>query len=288
MTQANSSDPASSPSALTYCTHDGVELKGDLFLPRGIGPFPILVAAPGGAWRMCVRAGLAQWGHYLVRRGYGFFAIDYRVATATSKAFPEAVQDVLAAVRFMRGTAAKYSIDPHRIGLLGVSAGAHLAALAALAHDAPVFSGAYPNDSFANVSAEVKALVLVYGIYDLFKQWQDDLGLNPGIEGNLTRNLMGKDPFEDPQAYFDASPVRYITYRRNRMPVLVSWGTADEFVNPAQSEALVRALQQARFNVRTHRAVGASHFWFQQPLDEPVSDSAHLAPRLAQFLSMSL
>lgn len=258
---------------LTYCSHRGADLKGDLFLPQGTGPFPILIGAPGGAWRVCVRASLAQWGHYLASRGYGFFSIDYRVATKDRKAFPEAVQDIFSAVRFVRGSAAQYGIDPQRIGLLGVSAGAHLAAVAALAHDP---------------ATEVKTLVALYGIYDLFKHWQDDLALNPGTEGNIARNLIGADPFEEPAAYFNASPLHLITYRRNRMPVLVSWGTADEFVNPAQSEAFVRALQQARFNVRTHRAVGASHFWFQQALDDPRSESALFAPRLMQFLGTSL
>jgi acetyl esterase/lipase len=134
------------------------------------------------------------------------------------------------------------------------------------------------------VSAEVKSAVLVYGIYDVFKQWQADLALNPGVEGNVTRNLIGKDPYEDPQRFFDASPTKYVTYARNRLPVLVSWGSNDEFVNPAdQSEQFVRVLQQARFNVRTHRAVGASHFWFAQPPEEAGTDSAHLAPRLLMF-----
>src|SRR2546421_6536001 len=126
---------------VTYCTHDGVELRGDLYLPKGDGPFPILIGAPGGGWRICVRASLRQWGIYLASRGYGLFAIDYRLATATRKAFPEAVQDVVAAVRFLRGSGAELSIDPRRIGLLGASAGAHLAALAALGSDTNAFGG---------------------------------------------------------------------------------------------------------------------------------------------------
>jgi len=80
-----------------------------------------------------------------------------------------------------------------------------------------------------------------------------------------------------------------VTYARNRLPVLVSWGTNDEFVNPAeQSEQFVRVLQQARFNVRTHRAVGASHFWFAQSPEAAGTDSAHLAPRLLMFLQSTL
>lgn len=288
MTDSNALDAVTYHGEISYCNHDGVELKGDLYLPKGAGPFPVLVAAPGGAWRVCSRAGLRQWGLYLAARGYGVFAIDYRVSTPTRKAFPEAVRDVIAAVRFIRGSAERYGVDPKRIALLGASAGAHLAALAALAHDKADFGGAHKDDAFANVSAEVKTAVLIYGIYDVFKQWQDDLALNPGVEGSVTRNLIGKEPYEDPQLFFDASPVKYVTYAKNRLPVFVSWGTADEFVNPVQSESFVRMLQQARFNVRTHRALGASHFWFAQSPEDAGTDSAHLAPRLLMFLKSSL
>jgi acetyl esterase/lipase len=272
---------------LVYCNHDGIELAGDLYLPQGDGPFPILVGAPGGGWRFCARASLRQWGFHLAARGYGFFAIDYRVATATRKAFPEAVLDVIAAVSFVRGSASSLSINPQRIGLLGASAGATLAALAALAYDKPAFVG-YPDDAFASVSSAVKVLVGIYGIYDLFKLWQDDLVLNRGSDGNLVRNLIGEDPFEDQQAYFDASPIRHVSYVKNSMPVFLTWGTADDAVSPEQSEMFVRALQQARFNVRTYQRVGASHYWFDQPIEEPSSDSASLAPRLIWFLKASL
>ncbi|SFM49823.1 Acetyl esterase/lipase [Bradyrhizobium sp. Rc3b] len=273
---------------VTYCTHDGVELRGDLYLPKGDRLFPILIGVPGGGWRICVRASLHQWGIYLASRGYGLFVIDYRLATATRKAFPEAVQDVVAAVRFIRGSGAELSIDPQRIGLLGASAGAHLAALAALGGDTTAFGGGHPGDAFASTPAGVKVLVAVYGVFDLFRQWQDDVSRNPDPEWNMTRNLIGRDPYEDQRSYFAASPLRHVTYDKNRMSVFVSWGTSDEFVDPGQSESFVRALQQARFTVRTHKILGASHFWFGQSLDFSSGEDTSLAPRLVQFLNLAL
>jgi acetyl esterase/lipase len=61
------------------------------------------------------------------------------------------------------------SYDPARIGLLGASAGAHLAALAALS--GKKFLGAYPHDPFAATDTSVKALVGVYGVYDMHAMW---------------------------------------------------------------------------------------------------------------------
>jgi acetyl esterase/lipase len=270
---------------VTYREHPGIELQGDLYLPKGNGPFPILIGVPGGGWRICVRASLREWGLYLASRGYAMFVIDYRLATAARKAFPEAVQDVIAAIRFVRSSNAELSIDPCRIGLLGASAGAHLAALAALGGDAAF--GGRAGDALSGTPADVKALVAIYGVYDLLSHWRDDLARNPDPEWNLARNLIGKDPYEDPRAYFEASPLGHISYDKNQMPVFVSWGGSDEVVDPGQSEAFVRALQQARFTVRTHRIPPASHFWFSDPLDDPSSDSANLAPRLMRFVKQA-
>lgn len=286
MTTSDSSKDVTYREGVTYCERGEVELQGDLYLPKGNGPFPVLIAVPGGGWRLCVRAGLREWGFYLASRGYGVFAIDYRLATTTRKAFPEAVQDVLAAVRFIRSSALELSIDPNRIGLLGASAGAHLAALAALGGDAAF--GVSSDDASVSGSAHVKTLVAVCGVYDLFRHWQDDLARNPGPHWNISRNLIGKEPYEDQQSFFEASPLRHVTYDNNQMPVLVSWSTSDDIVDPAQSEAFVRALQQARFNVRTHRLVAASHFWFGESLQDASSATASFAPRLMQFLDVAL
>ncbi|HEY0938596.1 MAG TPA: alpha/beta hydrolase [Steroidobacter sp.] len=286
MSASESSCDVTYKEGVTYCDRGGTQLKGDLYLPEGRGPFPILIGVPGGGWRICVRAALRHWGAYLAAHGYGLFVVDYRLATSARKAFPEAVQDVLAAVRFVRSSADQLSIDPTRIGLLGASAGAHLASLAALGSGSPVFEEMH-NEAIAASPAHVKALVAVCGVYDLFRHWQDDLGRNPDPQSNIARDLIGADPYENQQAFFDASPLRHLSYR-NAMPVLVSWSTSDDVVDPAQSESFVRALQQARFNVRTHRALGASHFWFGEPVQDKTTVAASFAPRLVEFLDMAL
>lgn len=273
---------------ITYASAAGTPLLGDLYAPEGPGPFPVLVAVPGGAWRISRRSGWREWGEYLATRGYALFAIDYRVSTPSRKAFPEAVCDVLAAIRHVRGEGVAWSLDPERIGLFGASAGAHLAALAALAGDQPQYEPSRALNGHGQLPAHVKTLVGAYGVYDLFRHWQDDLALNPGVDGNVVRNLLGAEPYDDQQIYFDASPIRQIRYARNSLPALIAWGTHDEFVLPLQSESFVRALQQARFNVRTYKALGASHFWINQPMGEPGTDSARFAPHLVQYLAMTL
>src|SRR5262249_40671632 len=158
--------------ALTYATHDGVALQGDLYLPKGTGPFPALVAVHGGGWQQGVRGQFQFWGPYLAAHGYALFTISYRLAKKGTKTFPHAVHDVVAAVQFLRANAADHRIDPERLALFGASAGAHLASLAALGANAGKFLDGYPGDPQAKASAKVKVLVGVYGVYDLIEMWE--------------------------------------------------------------------------------------------------------------------
>jgi acetyl esterase/lipase len=160
---------------IVYATHDGVELQGDLYLPAGAGPFPLLVNVHGGYWRRGARDTYQYWGPYLAQRGYAGFTISYRLTKPGRKTFPEAVHDVRAAVQFMRGCATELRLDPDRFALWGNSAGAQLAALVALAGDSPLFAGGYRQDPHAALSTSVKVLIGVYGIYDLVGQWRSEI-----------------------------------------------------------------------------------------------------------------
>ncbi len=202
---------------IAYASHDGVSLLGDLYLPAGSGRFPALIAVHGGGWQAGARSAFQFWGPYLAERGYALFAISYRLAKKGEKAFPQAVHDVLAAVQFVRASAGQFKIDPERIGLFGASAGAHLAALATLGGGSPIFKGGYPKDPHATVSTRVKALIGVYGVYDLAHMWQR-YQLQSPRENNI-ENFLGASPMDDPRLYFDASPINYATFANNQIGV---------------------------------------------------------------------
>src|SRR6266702_1874235 len=73
-------------SALTYATHDGVALQGDLYLPKTRGSVPALVAVHGGGWQQGARDAFQHWGEHLAAHGYAVFAISYRFAKKGHKA----------------------------------------------------------------------------------------------------------------------------------------------------------------------------------------------------------
>lgn len=88
--------------------------------------------------------------------------------------------DVRAAIQFVKYKANELNIDPDRVGLIGNSAGAHLAALVALAANEAPFVRQYETDPYANLSTKVKAVVGVYGVYELVEHWNHELIARPG------------------------------------------------------------------------------------------------------------
>jgi acetyl esterase/lipase len=270
---------------IAYANHDGVELLGDLYLPKGRIGAPALVAVHGGGWVQGVRTAFQYWGPYLAARGVATFSISYRLAT-TSKTYPQAVHDVLAGVQFVRGKAGEFGIDPARIGLMGASAGAHLSALAALG--GKKFAGGYPQDAFASVATDVKALIGVYGVYDMLAMWASCQVQAPR-DNNIVEKFLGAPPMENRQLYFDASPISYATFANNKISVLLVTGTQDDLVDPAANTYTFQlALKQSGFFVRPCIVHGAPHYWMNDPIEEPGSYSGFLAPRLMRFLGEKL
>jgi acetyl esterase/lipase len=215
------------------------------------------------------------------------FAINYRLVHGTKHRYPVAVHDTRAAVQFLRSHAAALKVDPTRIGCMGDSAGAHLAALVALAGDSPPFCVTAPSEAYAGVSTHVKVVVGVYGVYDLLAQWQHDQIARP--RDQITEAFLGKSPMESKQLFYEASPFTYTTIERNQTAFLVVWGSEDDIVDArSQSEAFVTALKQASFFVRTVIVPGAPHFWMWDPIDEPTSYTGFVAPRLLRFLQQQL
>jgi acetyl esterase/lipase len=268
-------------SDIVFAEHDGVTLLGDLYLPKGLAPSPVLVGVHGGGWQVGDRKFYTHWGNYLARHGYAVFAIEYRLMKPGVKTWPGAVHDTKAAVQFIRAEAAEFGLDAERVGLIGDSAGAHLSALVALASEEPLFaSGLAPAD-------RVKAVIGFYGVYDMLAQWEHDQMTRP--RDQITEKFLGGPPMISRKLFFEASPLSYVTVDKNSTRFLLIYGREDDIVDPAtQSEKFLTALKQAGFFARTIVVPGAGHFWASEPMDEPGSFSAYTAPKLLRFLQTAL
>src|SRR5881392_2760938 len=207
---------------IEYAVHGGVSLKGHLYAPKGPGKFPLVIAVHGGGWRLANLDNYRILGPWLAERGYAVLAVTHRLSKPAEKVYPEAVQDVRAAVQFAKGRAAELKIDPERIALMGDSSGGHLAALVALAGEHALFREGNAADPHGRESTAVKVCMPIYAVLDLARQWRDDRRI-----------------------YFDASPLSYVSARNSGTAFFLAWGTADDIVDPAtQSEAFLEALKQ--------------------------------------------
>jgi acetyl esterase/lipase len=267
---------------ITFAEHDGTKLVGDLYLPKGLDKAPVLIAVHGGGWQVGNRKFYTNWGPYLARNGTAVFSIEYRLMKPGVKTYPGAVYDTKAAIQFVRANAAELGVDPDRIGMIGDSAGAHLSALVALAGDEPQFSSDYRGDPHASVSAKVKAVVGIYGVYDMLAQWEHDLVARP--RDNISEKFLGAAPHTNRKVFFEGSPISYATVDKNATRFLLVHGTNDDIVDPAtQSTAFLNALKQAGFFARTVVIPGAGHFFITDPVDD-TSFGGFAGPRVLRFL----
>ena len=143
---------------LTYAEYGPRKMLADLFIPKGKGPFPAALIIHGGGWIKGDKMKFRAMGLEMAKRGYVSMAIDYRLAEEAR--FPANIQDCHAAVRYLRSHADKYRVDPERIGVVGGSAGAHLAGLLATTAKVKSLHGKGGN---AGVSSAVQAAVVMSG-----------------------------------------------------------------------------------------------------------------------------
>ena len=137
---------------IEYSRAGGMSLRLDASIPEGNGPFPAAIIVHGGGWvRGDKKIDVAPLFKPLSDAGIAWFSINYRLAN-DPLLFGLAINDVEAAIRFVKENAAEYRIDPDRIALIGESAGGQLAAMAAL-NNAP--------------GTSVKAVVGLYAPTDL-------------------------------------------------------------------------------------------------------------------------
>jgi acetyl esterase/lipase len=259
---------------VVYATHDGVALKGDLYLPVTAGPHPAMLFIHGGGFRAGSKASYGMsWGPYLAGRGYVVFAIDYRLASPTQTAWPQALLDCKAALQYLRGNAGMLGVDPERIGVGGDSAGGGLAALVGVTQDFAAFANRYPNDPYATASTKVKVDVPIYGVYDMIVNEKHVANTSKGKP--VVDQLFGGSPDQLPGLYFEASAMNYIREAATsldkvatpnaatRTAWFLSWGTADAVVPPeGQSVLFVQALHNAGAAVTSLPVPGIDHFWF--------------------------
>jgi acetyl esterase/lipase len=219
---------------VVYAEVDGVPLRYDHYRPRQVsGPAPAVVFVHGGAWIHGDPSQAAGNALHFARRGIATVSISYRLAPAHR--FPSPLDDVRRGLRHVRAHAAELGIDPERIALLGLSAGAHLAMAAHLSHALPELAPDLPAE-LRDVSESVRGVMVHYGPYDMTRRRPLPDGVDP------VAALLG-ERVGDPEWLRLASPVHHAAHAT--APVLLVHGTADTVVSYKESVRMHAALEAA-------------------------------------------
>jgi acetyl esterase/lipase len=251
-------------SGVTYAVAVGYRpLQLDLWVPDTPSPAPLVVYVHGGGFMFGDRRYLPetlrpdQLFEALVAAGLAVATIDYRHALEAP--FPAQLHDAKAAVRYLRAHAGELGISTARIGVIGESAGGHIAALVGLTAHRPDLEGTH---GVLGESSAVDVVVDWYGPADL--DTMPRVTLPPAVaaklppematppEEHLTRGLQGA-------ARADASPITHVT--PDAPPFLLVHGTADWLVPYAQSEQLAAELTGAGVPVQLVPVEGAEHIF---------------------------
>jgi acetyl esterase/lipase len=233
---------------ITYATVGGEELKLNLSRPRDAkGALPCVVVIHGGAWRAGNRSGHNDVTWKFAQRGYVSATLSYRFCPKYTA--PAQIQDVKAAVRFLRGNAEKFNIDPKKMGAVGFSAGAHLSMILGVMDKD---DGLDDVGEFKDQSSKVQAVVAYFGPADFTLPY-------PDASKNLIKDFLGGTAAEKPEIAKQASPVTYVN--KGDAPMLLFQGTKDPLVPHEQAIAMVEALTKAGVPGRVELMIGAGHGW---------------------------
>jgi acetyl esterase/lipase len=216
-----------------------VRLRVDIYRPRAAkGPHPAVLYVHGGGWITGTRRQSRFMMYELAAAGSVVFAVSYRLAPWFP--MPAAIEDVKAAVAWIRANAAKYGADPEQIVAMGGSAGGHLAALVALTPNDPRFQ-----PGFESADTRVQGAVVLYGVHDLESAFRDDG--STAMAFLLERLVFRARYRDDPERFRLAAPLRHV--RADAPPMLFVHGLVDRVVPVEHSRAILGRL----------RGVGAEH-----------------------------
>lgn len=223
----------------------------DLYSPAKRGKkvrSPAVVIIHGGGWTGGDKAAAREFniGTNLALNGYVALSINYALATGEKATWPQNLHDCMTAVRWLRKHADRLQIAPDRIGVIGGSAGGHLAAMVGVLDEK---DGLDPEGPYGEFSCRVQCAVPMYGPMDLTGR------------DNIT--MLGKTREQAPELYRAASPVTYV--RKSTPPMLILHGTADRTVDVKQSELFAAALEKAGAVHELVIIAGAPHTFHLQP-----------------------
>ena len=207
-----------------YAVHDGVHLSLNMYPSQVAGTRPCLLMVHGGSWRSGDNGELPDVNSYFAKAGYHVATINYRLAPEFQ--FPAPLEDVAAALHWLKQNAAYLQIDTNNFVLMGRSAGGQI-----------VLSAAYTLNE-----PGVKGVVGFYGAADMLYAYEEPHNKLVMDHRKVLRDYLGGSPEAVRANYINASPLSHLT--PNSIPALIVHGSIDQHVHFAESERMAAQLKK--------------------------------------------
>jgi acetyl esterase len=221
---------------IEYARPGGYSLTMDASIPEGLGPHPAVMLVHGGGWeRGDKETYIKPWFPLLTDAHIAWFSINYRLAPDFK--YPAAVEDIEAAVKFLRANHGQYRIDENKIVLIGESAGGHLVSLVG-----------------ARGKAKVKGVIAFYGVHDIPMRVDQAKDI-----GKSLSQFLGISEWDATAKKLatEASPITYVSKRMP--PYLFIHGDADQTVPVGQSIAMCEKMTASGARCEVLVVKGAGH-----------------------------
>ena len=242
---------------IAYVTDGHERQKLDLYIPNEGENLPLIIWVHGGAWRGGSKERYAPMEY--LKSGYAGASINYRLSQHA--VFPAQIEDVKAAVRWIRANAETYRLDPNRFAAWGSSAGGHLVAMLGTAGDITEFEVG----ENLEVSSQVQAVVNYFGPTDFLQMDTHRLpdGLVHDASDSPESKLVGGPIQEHKDRVARANPITYVS--KADPPMLIIHGDQDKLVPYHQSVLLKEALEAVGAPVTLYKVEGGGHGGFKDP-----------------------
>jgi acetyl esterase/lipase len=243
---------------VVYGHKDGMALTYDVFKPEKPNGAAIIWIQSGG-WYSNYTEPKVMLGAVKGFLDKGYTVVVLRHGSAPKYAVPDAVTDVRRAVRVIRRNAKEHGFDPHRLGVLGGSAGGHLSLMLGTTGDD---GDPQAQDPVMQQSSRVAAVVALFPPTDLRGFTTNppaEIKKHPGLKPPLTF---------DPKLEPEVSPLLKVT--SDDAPTLLIHGDKDELVPIEHSKNIVPLFEKARVPVKLVTIEGAAHGFSQKQNAETV------------------
>jgi acetyl esterase/lipase len=209
---------------LSYVTYPDTSLKLDYYANNTQTKRPCVIVVHGGSWAGGDSRQLPELNSHLAVKGYNVASINYRMAPKYQT--PAPVEDVKAAMAYLKQHADELYIDTNNFVLLGRSAGAQITLLAAYTMHDPA----------------IKGIIDFYGPADMV--WGYSVPSSKWIMDSrkVMENYIGGPYGQVPKKYAACSPLEFVD--KQSVPTLIIHGDNDVLVSPEHSRRLNLKLQQ--------------------------------------------